>query len=234
MAQKKLLFVLSYCLLSYSLLSGIAFGASIGKISFVENQSQETRQINSKAVITKQTNWYENIWGSLLAKWNELQRAIGKNSAQVQAMQEAKFTHFDNPYCLRVFISTSMTNAAILDYARAAENYNARLVLKGLPGNSWLELAQMVRVLQQELGSKQLALEIDDTAFAAFNVHAVPTIVLSQEERIMDLVAGDLRVKRADQVVGNIGLKNALELFAENGDMADIARNILFKHSGLR
>jgi type-F conjugative transfer system pilin assembly protein TrbC len=152
----------------------------------------------------------------------------------VQGTQEAKLIDFDNPHCLRVFISTSMTNTAILDYARAANNYGARLVLKGLPGDSWLELAQMVRVLQQELGSDQLALEIDDTAFTAFNVQAVPTIVLSQEERIMDLVAGDLRVKRADQVVGNIGLKNALELFAANGDMADVAQNILLTHSGIR
>lgn len=121
---------------------------------------------------------------------------------------------------LRVFVSTSMSDALLSSYAKEAKKYNAVLVLSGLPNESWQELSKLVtRVTEGE----EIAIQIDDEAFREFRITNVPTFILSKE----DWTDFDAQAKVFDKISGNIGIKSALEEFAKEGDLSEEAEQLL-------
>lgn len=68
-----------------------------------------------------------------------------------------------------------------------------------------------------------VAMQIDDEAFAQFNITHVPSFVLSKEE---DMFAENPKVT-FDKVTGSIGIRRALEMFREKGQLKDIAAHKL-------
>lgn len=122
---------------------------------------------------------------------------------------------------LKVFVSSSMNNNLLTQYAVDAQKYNATLVFNGLPDESWIELSKIIAAITKN--TDEIAIQIDDEAFNYFGITSVPFFVLTQE-------SGDPSKEwrlTHDKVSGNIGIRGALELFASHGDLSDLAEQML-------
>ena len=124
---------------------------------------------------------------------------------------------------LQIFISTSMPPILIKQYAKEAVLYNATLMIRGLPNNSFTSLTKLVRSISPS-NDPIAQIQIDDEAFVKFDITKVPTIILSKNTDESTPLKEDIIY---DKVVGNIGIKKALEIIADNGDLALDATNLL-------
>lgn len=125
---------------------------------------------------------------------------------------------------LQIFISSSMSPSLIKQYAIEATKYNATLILRGLPNNSFKSLTKLVRTISLNHRESLSQIQIDDAAFAKFNITFVPSIVLSKNSDQSLPWKEDLIY---DKVIGNIGIKKALELIVDDGDLSLEAQELL-------
>ena len=124
---------------------------------------------------------------------------------------------------LQIFVSSSMPIGLLKSYAREAIRYNGVLVFRGLPAGSFHKLSGLVTDIASDI-TGDVAMQIDDEAFKAFDIKSVPTIVLSKPASIFsDQVKGG----SFDKISGNITIKYALEVFAKEGDLKTNAREVL-------
>jgi type-F conjugative transfer system pilin assembly protein TrbC len=123
---------------------------------------------------------------------------------------------------LRIFVSFAMPVSLLKAYARDAEKYGGVLVFNGLPQGSFKEFARLITLIQTS--EDQASMQIDEEAYKNYEVNSVPAIVLSKEEDCLKVIS----CKRVfDKVSGNIGVKAALEKFAQNGDIQHRASELL-------
>ncbi|RYE27418.1 MAG: type-F conjugative transfer system pilin assembly protein TrbC [Sphingobacteriaceae bacterium] len=159
----------------------------------------------------------------ILAKHKELQSSTSKED-----ILDIKNLNTENEKVdLRIFVSKSMQLAALKHYYIDAAKYGATLVFKGLPNGSFKEILNLVAQLEQESLGQEVNLIIDDEEFDRFGVRSVPAVVLSK-------ISGNCIGLEScpivfDKVIGNIGITNALTLFAAEGDLSTFAQNILAK-----
>jgi type-F conjugative transfer system pilin assembly protein TrbC len=156
-------------------------------------------------------------------KYLELQRMLGVVSEDMTD-KEGVEELLKPAAVLRVFVSSSMSSGLLKAYVKEAEKYGAVLVFKGLPNGSWRQLSELVSNISGE--SDNVAMQIYDEAFSKFGISSVPTFVLSNEPRDN---WQEEKKEVFDKVVGNVGIKGALKLMAEQGDMARAAAVILEK-----
>ena len=132
---------------------------------------------------------------------------------------------------LYIFVSHSMPKALLKSYFKEATKYKGVLVFKGLPNGSFKELFQLVKELTEDNmaaeAEEQAGVQIDDEAFERFGVTVVPTIVLSRLVQTIEEFspeAGDLPTSlNYDSIIGNVGIKYALEQFSNSGDLSKAA-----------
>lgn len=124
---------------------------------------------------------------------------------------------------LQIFVSSSMPIGLLKSYAREAIRYNGVLVFRGLPGGSFHKLSGLVADISSDI-TGDVAMQIDDEAFKAFDIKSVPTIVLSKPASIF---SEQVRGGSFDKISGNITIKYALEVFAKEGDLKTNAREVL-------
>jgi len=132
----------------------------------------------------------------------------------------------DNKVVLKVFVSNSMPLNLLKVYYRQVVKYGGTLVFKGLPNGSFKELTKLVMAISEsnEPGSMQ----IDDEAFEHFGIKTVPAILLIKEaDYFNEGFEGNSYRVTYDKVIGSIGVRAALERFAENGDLSKEARGLL-------
>jgi type-F conjugative transfer system pilin assembly protein TrbC len=240
MAQKKLLFILMAAIALFCQVAAgdiARFGIKENSSAHVDRQAQLLlpnlaidTELNSSLIAPE--HLYKGAFMGILESWQELQALAGSPEQELganflgadQAMQSHGMPNASD-HVLRVFVSSSMGIKLLQDYARMANKFGARLILRGLPGESWQELAKIVRAIEIE----DLALEIDDLAFEQYQISAIPAFVLAQEQQMSDLLANNhLAVKKFDKVTGNIGIKRALEMIeTSGGDLAELATKIL-------
>lgn len=115
---------------------------------------------------------------------------------------------------LQIFVSSSMSKELLKSYAREAHRYNGVLVFRGLPSGSFSRLTNLVMDISDE--QYPVAMQIDDEAFAKYNIGAVPAIVLTVPAAIF---SEQRTSEKFDKVTGHITIKAALETFAEQGDL---------------
>lgn len=212
MAQKKLLF--SLILLLFCSSTAIAeerFDFKNENLEFAKDLTEKSRQMTLSGI---------------KAKWLELQNMLGSQNRNNMGDTES-LAAFNSERewgtSFRIFVSSSMSKNLLKSYAKQAKKYNAVLVFNGLPEGSWRKLSELITEIS---GSRQeaIAAQIDNEAFARFNVSRVPSFVLSREE---DIFSENPKVT-FDKVSGSIGIGAALEIFASNGELKDIA-NIMLK-----
>lgn len=170
------------------------------------------------------------VMSEIKQKYIELQKMLSKENRD-SAFEEVSEELVSTRPVLRVFVSSSMNSSLLKNYVEEARHYDAVLIFKGLPGGSWRKLSQLVTEITGD-NDEGVAIQIDDEAFDHFGITSVPSFVLSQEdERWMDENAG---AEVSDKVIGNIGIRGALKLIAAEGDLADLASQILERAGGIR
>ncbi len=205
MAQKKLLHILTIicCANCCFLWSLKAFGQEQDDIVWVNNLTQEAAKTNIGHFLQKLGEG--KIYGEDLVDDIE---DVNKN------------------YELKIFVSSSMPVSLLRAYATEAALYGGTLVLKGLPGGEFKPLLKLVMDIEGNQGIVGSNIQIDQEAFETYSVTSVPVIVLNKD--------GNCLFKATckqifDKMVGNVGLRFALEKFAASGELKPIALEILAK-----
>lgn len=101
---------------------------------------------------------------------------------------------------LIIFVSFSMPDESIKNYARQAKKVGGRLIVMGLIEDSFQKT-------QKKLMDLGVELDIDPNQFEQHDIRKVPTIVLIQEGH------------EADKIVGHVSLDHALDEFASQGNV---------------
>lgn len=164
-------------------------------------------------------------------KWAE---SIASQSKQ-QAMENIRRKCVAGGQCLaeqtgesdifmQIYVSSSMGKELLKRYVAQAKYYQVPLILRGLPGESWRELAKLIYIITKEQEDGVL-IQIDDLAFDNFAIKSVPSFILA---RSVDVFASSgEKAQIYDRVTGNIGIKRALEIIAKEGELKDEAMSIL-------
>ncbi|MEM0143776.1 MAG: type-F conjugative transfer system pilin assembly protein TrbC [Candidatus Parvarchaeum sp.] len=216
MAQKKLLFFVVLMLFSSSIRAAEKrFDLKEDDMEFAKRLSKEARQMTLPAI---------------KEKWLELQNMLtgGKGEGAADIKTPACFDdRLEFAKSFRIFVSSSMSKNLLKSYALEAKKYNAVLVFRGLPSGSWRKLSELINEISGD-DADSFAASIDDEAFTQFDIRQVPSFVLSKEE---DIFSENPKVT-FDKVSGAVGIRRALELFAEKGELKDIASSLLEEGRG--
>jgi type-F conjugative transfer system pilin assembly protein TrbC len=121
---------------------------------------------------------------------------------------------------LLIFVSSSMPPPLLKTYYKEAMIYDGILVFKGLPNNSFQSLSELIINMQDNSASSI----IDEELFEKFGIKNIPAFVLYKEEECYYDTSCKVTY---DKVIGNIGVRSALEQFIENGDMKEYAIGLL-------
>lgn len=221
MAKKELLFSLIMPLVALLLVGVLTIGRSIA----MGNELKKD-QFNIKAddlgfakELVKETR--QMIMPQIKAKWLELKSMLARKEKEDETISDFDFDpNWDRSF--RIFVSCSMSKNLLKSYAQQAKKYGGVLVLNGLPGGSWWKLSELITEISGN-SPELVSMQIDDEAFARFNIREVPSFVLSKEE---DIFAEYPKVT-FDKVTGSIGIRRALELFKQQGELQDIASSKL-------
>ena len=110
---------------------------------------------------------------------------------------------------LEVYVSFSLGESVLKTLCRDVSKVGGRLMMRGLPENSF-------EVLREQVDRLGISIEIDPPAFEENSVHQVPTFILKER-------AGE----RSDRVSGVQSVRSVLELMAERGDLKAEAAELL-------
>lgn len=112
---------------------------------------------------------------------------------------------------LLVFISFSVPDATWLSLSNEIAKINGVFILRGLPNNSFQELAQRLLKLRQNRVNAEI--QINPELFEKYGITSVPTFVISEEGKF-------------DKVSGNISPSYAIDLAVQEGETASTARKL--------
>ena len=127
-----------------------------------------------------------------------------------------------------VFVSTSMPEQALKRIIADTSAAGGVVVFRGFPGNSGKAfIAALSKVVEKD--QQFASIGIDPRLFRAFDVTAVPTMVVSSSDFTpCDGLTCKTTPPPFDRIEGNVTVRYALETFAgENGPGALIARTAL-------
>jgi type-F conjugative transfer system pilin assembly protein TrbC len=218
MAQKKLLLLLiSLLFVSTKVLADEKFEFKAEDLEYAKDLTKRTMQMNMPTI---------------KEKWYDLQEMLGhevnRSNGRIDAGSINDTDELTSNTSLRIFVSSSMSINLLKSYAKSAKKYKAVLVFQGLPDGSWHKLSNLVSEISGN-DNAAIAMQIDDEAFNQFEITNVPSFVLAKEE---DVFSENPKVT-FDKVTGSIGIKKALEVFADAGQIADIARDHLEAGGGI-
>ena len=202
MAQKKLLFLI------------ILMFANIANSS----QKFEIDQESLDWAVDAQKDAQQLMRKNIIADFKKLRTM--QNRVDEMTDESAVLTNV----VLRIFVSSSMPIPLLKQYHKQAVKYGGSLVFNGVMNGSFKELAKLVTQISE---SEDGAIQIDDESFAKYGVNSVPVFVLAKEK---DCIMNDdckIGTNSYDKITGNIGVKSALEKFAENGDLSVEAQELL-------
>jgi type-F conjugative transfer system pilin assembly protein TrbC len=162
-------------------------------------------------------NAKELVWQQLQELVAELEARENNISLQKEKEQVARR--------LYVFISISMPLPLLKDYYRQSKKYGAVLMLKGLPNGSFKQLYRLVQEIAGGGVEDEVAMQIDDEAFARYKIERVPSFVLIKEQKYHP---SKEQAVAYDKLTGNVGIKYALKQFASHGELRNIAKEYLY------
>ena len=113
---------------------------------------------------------------------------------------------------LKVFVSFSMPDTALLSFSKTLEKTGGTLVFRGLPENSFQEFAQKILALKKQGMGAQVS--VDPESFEKLQIKNVPTISLNLGEY-------------TDRISGNVSLQYVLSRFSEKGETKEKASELL-------
>lgn len=158
----------------------------------------------------------------------KLKQKTGQYDAEIDlALDEFGEVNFTSTL-LRVFVSSSMSTELLKYYYKQVKDYGGYMVINGLPEGSWKKLFNLLSQVceldpEQNFDGSNCGILVDSQWFAEFDIKSVPSFVLSKSEGII----GEKVI--FDKVSGNIGIRRALEIMADNGDLSVEAKQCLKK-----
>lgn len=233
MAKSKLLQFLVILLLSISAVSvsakGLVFAQNFDNANNEPVQNELLQKLENAKPTSKQLNWAKSMRNqgqnltknAIIQKLKELDSYKQGDRLVTDTVNTAVLT--DNRAALKIFVSSSMPKNLLKVYHNQAVKYGGTLVFKGLPGGSFKELSRLILAISGNDGVGSM--QIDDQTFDRFAVNSVPAILLIKEESWLDEEKQSCIIY--DKITGGIGVKVALEKFAQNGDLAASARRLL-------
>ncbi len=219
MAQEKLLPVLIILLLfSFNTRAEERFEFKKEDMEFAKELASQSRQISMSAI---KEEWL---------KLQTMQQSKNGEDGQIdQTGLDELLTYGDgySGYELKIFVSSSMGKELLKNYLSQAQRYKATLVFNGLPGGSWRKLSELVYEVTG--GDEEgVSMQIDDLAFVEYGINSVPAFVLAKEKGVFEEGADDeQRPASFDKVIGNIGIRRALEEMVAKGELSMLAAKIL-------
>jgi len=176
---------------------------------------------NTNDLINQQIQHRDQITKSYQGKFENLKASSLQGTANYQPIiEKLKKTAINNlgqgavqksPNAV-IFVSFSMPDLALKQLIEEGKKYQIPIVMRGLYKNSFQETAAKIFNLVKE--KNQGGIAIDPLWFKEFNIQTVPAFVIKHGNDF-------------DVVYGNIFLKRALEIIAENGVSAKEAKDIL-------
>ena len=162
----------------------------LGDSSFVQKLAKNNDQIFDDALNNQ--------------KLREIFPTVDMDSIKAQAPQLNQ---------LMIFISSSMPNTILKQYALASNRANGVLVLRGLVNNSFKQTVHFIKTLNDQ-GTKAI---IDPNAFSLFDVKQVPQIVVIVDNNNCKWGRCD-HTPLFDKISGNITLEYGLEEISKRGE----------------
>ena len=220
MAKNQLLFFLMLLLaFNCNALAKERFEFKKEDMDFAKDLARKSRQAGMSAIKEK---WLE-------LKQIQLKKKLTGNF-DLDAWQELDIDEAPNNLTLRVFVSGSMGSELLKHYVQQAKRYRAILVFNGLPDGSWHKLSDLIYEITGG-EAEETSIQLDDGAFDQYQIVSVPSFVLSIEPGVFDMNgvndSDTALTEKFDKVVGNTGIRRALEEMAAKGDLADEAIQLL-------
>lgn len=208
-------------------LAAIAVHAKDKKFSFSEeeqNFAKEIAQIGKKhgmIAIREKHKELKHMIGNF-EKTGQIKLDPGQVASEKPALDK-------KPAQLKIFVSSSMSEALLKQYVKSSRQYGATLIFCGLPKGSFRALSKLVYEITDG-EEKATSLQIDDTAFEEYRISNVPSFVLVKESSFLDTSQSqESRESKHifDKVTGNIGIRRALKEISENGELFIEAKSLL-------
>ena len=133
-----------------------------------------------------------------------------------------------------VFVSLGMPRAGLERLIADAERVPATLILRGAKD---LSLKKTAALIQDVMGQRKVAWQIDPSLFKRFEVQAVPSFVLIDPSRPVLVDCGQSRCQGAafSKVAGDVSLAFALaEIQREDAEFANLAQRLAARIGGSR
>ena len=156
-------------------------------------------------VLTDNSNYHQGVkFGEMILKEQlrqEISFVCGPTTKVDPQFKEKKcptlpLDHQDTETSLYVFMSFSVPDETWLMLSEEIIRYRGIIILKGLPGNSFKELAFRINALRSR--GMKAPVQIDPNLFVRFGVDSVPSFVKINEESF-------------NKISGNFSLEFALE-----------------------
>lgn len=123
-----------------------------------------------------------------------------------------------------IFISFSMPELSLSQWLIQAARYHIPVLVRGLYKNSFKQTRQKISQLMSHTkeyteNSSKMSLAIDPRPFKQFGITHVPAIIIAQNPSLFDRIYGDIPVKQALEMIaeqGSSGQKKAKQLLSIN------------------
>ena len=135
------------------------------------------------------------------ASIQEIQKIIVKKEC-FNCSSDAAQEIFSDPQVF-VFMSFSIPDETWLSLSRELEKVGGIFVIRGLPNQSFKELAAKILSLKEK--GVNSPIQLDPKKFQAYQLTSVPMFLIEEE-------------KSYDKLMGNVSLKFAIEMMAQQGE----------------
>ncbi len=159
----------------------------------------------------------------------DLHQAMSGSSQMVTNQQQVENPEIATKGDVLIFVSFSMPETSLEQWADQASRIHAPLVIRGLVDNSFKATQTRIKALMQDDSVKKIGVVLDPRLFTEYQITQVPA-VLVRDRSVMCLPTQTcLTTYPYDVVYGNVGLESALTVIAdqEDGAATTVAQKIL-------
>lgn len=179
--------------------------------------------------VTKQNDNFEKYKNKSKQKIQGYQELISSIKGQYMKKAQAKGHIKPVPQAV-VFVSFNMPVLSLKQIIQDAAHYQIPVVIRGLHENSFRKTIGKIFDLVKETNKGGVL--INPNWFKEYDIKVVPAVVVtdgvnSNKETKANQKTDNREVNKFDVVYGNIPLKRALTIIAEQGNVAHIAKTIL-------
>ncbi len=151
---------------------------------------------------------------------SEFQEFVADLQEKLPDIQKSKTSHQKGE--LLIFVSWSLGEKALLNLAIDASRYGGTLILRGFIKGSFKKTTQALQKIITKTGQGFI---VDPELYELFNVTAAPTFILTKPFQVNASERNSTPFH--DRLQGDISLHFALERFAKEGDLKQVAQTLL-------